>query len=46
MYTAPSLDLLLVGRITYGLGIGFGMHAAPAYIAEVCPPQVRWVRQE
>ena len=41
MYTAPSLSLLLAGRVTYGLGIGFGMHAAPAYIAEVCPPQVR-----
>lgn len=41
MYTAPSLEFLLLGRITYGLGIGFGMHAAPAYIAEVCPPQVR-----
>lgn len=41
MYTAPSLDILLLGRVTYGLGIGFGMHAAPAYIAEVCPAKVR-----
>lgn len=27
--------------VTYGLGIGFGMHAAPAYIAETAPPSVR-----
>ena len=25
----------------YGLGIGFAMHAAPAYIAEAAPARVR-----
>ena len=29
---APSLEVLVVGRFTYGLGIGFAMHAAPMYI--------------
>ncbi len=25
----------------YGLGIGFAMHAAPAYLAEAAPARVR-----
>ena len=40
MYVAPSLSVLLLGRVMYGVGIGFAMHAAPAYIAETCPAQV------
>ena len=40
MYVAPSLPSLLVGRVMYGVGIGFAMHAAPAYIAETCPARV------
>ena len=32
---------VLAGRVVYGLGIGFAMHAAPAYIAETCPSSVR-----
>ncbi len=31
--SSDSLEVLLVGRVLYGLGIGFAMHAAPAYIA-------------
>lgn len=38
---APSLGVLVAGRFTYGLGIGFAMHAAPMYIAETSPPSVR-----
>ncbi len=38
MFAAPSYEVLLAGRLLYGLGIGFAMHAAPAYIAEVVPP--------
>jgi len=34
MWAAPNYEVLLAGRIAYGLGIGFAMHAAPAYIAE------------
>jgi hypothetical protein len=29
---AGSLDAVLIGRLMYGLGIGFAMHAAPAYV--------------
>ncbi|KAA8492444.1 D-xylose-proton symporter-like 3, chloroplastic [Porphyridium purpureum] len=32
---------LLAARAVYGLGIGFGMHAAPLYIAESTPKQLR-----
>jgi sugar porter (SP) family MFS transporter len=38
---APTLGLLVCGRFTYGLGIGFAMHAAPMYIAETAPSSVR-----
>jgi sugar porter (SP) family MFS transporter len=41
MGAAPTLIFLLLGRFTYGLGIGFAMHAAPMYIAETSPPSVR-----
>ncbi|XP_050370486.1 D-xylose-proton symporter-like 3, chloroplastic [Argentina anserina] len=38
---APGLDVLLVGRLLYGIGIGMAMHGAPLYIAETCPSQIR-----
>ncbi|KAL4459129.1 hypothetical protein ABPG75_013994 [Micractinium tetrahymenae] len=38
---APGLPVVLAGRLLYGVGIGFAMHAAPAYIAETSPPRVR-----
>ncbi|CAO2825027.1 unnamed protein product [Amaranthus hypochondriacus] len=38
---APDLNVLLVGRLLYGLGIGWAMHGAPLYIAETCPSQIR-----
>ncbi len=41
MYIAPSLPLLVAGRTLFGVGIGFAMHAAPAYIAETAPTAVR-----
>jgi MFS family permease len=41
MGSAPTLELLLLGRVLYGLGIGFAMHAAPAFIAEAAPAKVR-----
>lgn len=40
-FYADSFALLLVGRVTYGLGIGFCMHAAPLYIAETASADVR-----
>ncbi|ESQ42459.1 hypothetical protein EUTSA_v10013139mg [Eutrema salsugineum] len=39
--SAPNLNVLLVGRLLYGLGIGLAMHGAPLYIAETCPSQIR-----
>lgn len=39
--SAPGLEVLLVGRFLYGLGIGWAMHGAPLYIAETCPSQIR-----
>ncbi|GKC53070.1 D-xylose-proton symporter-like protein 3, chloroplastic [Tanacetum coccineum] len=38
---APGLNVLLLGRVLYGLGIGLAMHGAPLYIAETCPSQIR-----
>ncbi|EOA12659.1 hypothetical protein CARUB_v10027739mg [Capsella rubella] len=39
--SAPDLNVLLVGRLLYGFGIGLAMHGAPLYIAETCPSQIR-----
>ncbi|DBA73245.1 TPA: hypothetical protein ACH3X1_011308 [Trebouxia sp. C0004] len=41
LFFAPSYPLLLTGRVMYGVGIGFAMHAAPAYIAETASASVR-----
>ncbi|KAG5190530.1 general substrate transporter [Tribonema minus] len=36
-----GIGLLLTGRVVYGLGVGFAMHGAPAYIGEMSPPSIR-----
>lgn len=41
MAGSPTFAVLLVGRLVYGLGIGLSMHAAPMYIAETCPVEIR-----
>lgn len=41
MAATPNLALLILGHTAYGTGVGLAMHAAPAYIAETVPPQVR-----
>ncbi|CAK9102556.1 D-xylose-proton symporter-like 2 [Durusdinium trenchii] len=38
---APMLWGIYVGFLVYGLGIGFCMHAAPVYIAEIAPAEMR-----
>jgi len=38
---SPVLWGIYVGFLIYGLGIGFAMHAAPVYIAEISPANVR-----
>ncbi|KAF9590589.1 hypothetical protein IFM89_035907 [Coptis chinensis] len=37
MSFAPSFNVLLVGRLLAGIGIGFGVMIAPVYIAEISP---------
>jgi sugar porter (SP) family MFS transporter len=39
--TAPSLNVLVIGRLIVGLGIGFSTSTVPIYISEVSPPQTR-----
>jgi len=36
-----AYPVAFVGRMIYGVGIGFAMHAAPVYIAEFAPPDIR-----
>ncbi|VFQ91554.1 unnamed protein product [Cuscuta campestris] len=38
---APIYAILVIGRFIYGVGIGLAMHAAPMYIAETSPSQIR-----
>lgn len=38
---SPVLWGIYAGFLIYGLGIGFAMHAAPVYIAEIAPAEVR-----
>ncbi|XP_068336648.1 probable polyol transporter 4 [Pyrus communis] len=37
MTLAPSFEILMVGRLLAGIGIGFGGMVAPVYIAEISP---------
>ncbi|KAL6906305.1 hypothetical protein ACP4OV_003906 [Aristida adscensionis] len=37
----PNFPIMVVGRLLYGIGIGLAMHAAPMYIAETAPSQIR-----
>ena len=36
-----GLTLLILGRVIYGVGIGFSMHGAPSYISEMAPAELR-----
>ncbi|CAB1096996.1 unnamed protein product [Ectocarpus sp. CCAP 1310/34] len=36
-----GLVVLMIGRVSYGVGCGFAMHGAPAYIGEMSPAAVR-----
>ena len=38
---SAAYNLLFVGRVIYGLGVAFSMHAAPVYISETAPSSVR-----
>ncbi|CAK9151337.1 unnamed protein product [Ilex paraguariensis] len=41
MTLAPSFQVLMVGRLFAGVGIGFGIMIAPVYIAEISPTIAR-----
>ena len=36
-----GIPILVAGRVFYGVGVGFAMHGAPAYISEMAPPSYR-----
>eukprot|EP00968_Pinguiococcus_pyrenoidosus_P020677 scaffold2506_cov236-Pinguiococcus_pyrenoidosus.AAC.7 len=36
-----GITLLVLGRVVYGVGIGFSMHGAPSYISEMSPSELR-----
>jgi len=38
---SSALTFILIARIIYGFGIAFSMHAAPVYISEMAPSDVR-----
>ncbi|KAG9454585.1 hypothetical protein H6P81_007489 [Aristolochia fimbriata] len=38
---SPTLSILILGRLVYGVGIGLAMHGAPLYISETAPSQIR-----
>ena len=38
---AWGFSVLFVGRCIFGMGVGFIMHGAPAYMAEMCPAEIR-----
>lgn len=38
---APNLELLIVGRVIGGFGVGMASVIAPAYIAEISPARIR-----
>lgn len=38
---APNFAIMVIGRFVFGTGIGLAMHAAPMYIAETAPAQIR-----
>ncbi|GAB4824966.1 Probable polyol transporter 4 [Ancistrocladus abbreviatus] len=41
MTLAPSFQILMLGRLLAGVGIGFGVMIAPVYIAEISPAITR-----
>ncbi|KAI3983600.1 hypothetical protein MKX01_000612 [Papaver californicum] len=41
MTFAPTFEVLMIGRLLAGVGIGFGVMVAPVYIAEISPTIAR-----
>lgn len=41
MMCAPSIAILMVGRLVVGLGVGIASLVVPVYLSEICPVEVR-----
>jgi SP family myo-inositol transporter-like MFS transporter 13 len=41
MYVAPTVNVLMAGRIVVGLGVGLASLIVPIYLSEVSPNEVR-----
>ena len=41
MAVAPTVEILIVGRIIDGIAIGFASMVGPLYISEISPPEIR-----
>jgi len=41
LWPSNSVAVFMLARATYGFGVGFSMHSAPVYIAEMSPPEIR-----
>ncbi|QFU82077.1 sugar porter family MFS transporter [Natronorubrum aibiense] len=41
MAIAPTVEVLIVGRIVDGIGVGFASVVGPLYISEISPPKIR-----
>ncbi|KNA18495.1 hypothetical protein SOVF_070190 [Spinacia oleracea] len=37
----PTFVIMMIGRVVFGIGIGLAMHAAPMYISETAPSNLR-----
>lgn len=41
MMYAPTIEMLMAGRVIVGFGVGISSVIVPVYISEVCPIQIR-----
>ncbi|GAB3667227.1 sugar porter family MFS transporter [Halopiger thermotolerans] len=41
MAIAPTVEILILGRIIDGIGVGFASVVGPLYISEISPPKIR-----
>ncbi|WP_339105518.1 sugar porter family MFS transporter [Haloterrigena salinisoli] len=41
MAIAPNVEVLILGRIVDGIGVGFASVVGPLYISEISPPKIR-----
>ncbi|MFC4439686.1 MULTISPECIES: sugar porter family MFS transporter [Natrialbaceae] len=41
MAIAPTVEVLILGRIVDGIGVGFASVVGPLYISEISPPKIR-----